>query len=167
MHVRSIAVASLAICIVAATPQMASASADTGVHSVYTPTAKVQPMSGGYPECSYTALFAPSGPGDSYARLPSTTPSSLGNCTLNQGTSNSAVEELQRALNGCYNRGLALDGQFGPATRSALRQVQSSIGVSADGIFGPATRDAIAWPTGSDGCRSGYWIRTNFVIYYN
>ena len=45
----------------------------------------------------------------------------------------SAVKKLQSAL------GLTPDGQFGPATEKAVRQYQEQNGLAVDGIGGPET----------------------------
>ncbi|MFF8319008.1 peptidoglycan-binding protein [Streptomyces bobili] len=67
-------------------------------------------------------------------------------CNLRYGNTGEGVKTLQRALNLCYGTGLAADGSFGPATRTALRSVQGRIGAGVDGIYGPETRDKMAWP---------------------
>jgi len=38
-----------------------------------------------------------------------------------------------------YSAPLALDGEYGPASRSAVESFQSSHGLVADGLVGPAT----------------------------
>lgn len=53
--------------------------------------------------------------------------------TLRQGSSGSAVRELQQKL------GLNPDGQFGPATKAAVMAKQQSAGLVADGVVGPQT----------------------------
>ncbi len=71
------------------------------------------------------------------------------NCDLGEGNINAGVSFLQEDLNLCYKSGLALDGDFGPATEAALKHVQSIIGVTVDGVYGPNTRNAMQW--GVDG----------------
>jgi murein L,D-transpeptidase YcbB/YkuD len=44
------------------------------------------------------------------------------------------VMDLQRRL------GLKDDGDFGPVTFHALRQMQKKLGIKDDGIYGPITR---------------------------
>ncbi|SNT44846.1 peptidoglycan-binding domain-containing protein [Actinacidiphila glaucinigra] len=66
-------------------------------------------------------------------------------CYLIYGSQNSGVSALQFTLNKCYRAGLAVDGMYGPATRSAVTSVQQRVGVSADGEYGPATRNAMNW----------------------
>jgi len=59
--------------------------------------------------------------------------------TLNPGDTGAQVKLLQAALKhlGFYTG--AVDGDFGPATQSAVQQFQSAYGLSADGVVGPAT----------------------------
>jgi murein L,D-transpeptidase YcbB/YkuD len=73
------------------------------------------------------------------------------NCVMARGAKSSAVWVLQQNLNHCYQSGLAEDGDFGPATRAAVVNVQRKYGISADGIYGPKTRDVMTWYT-SAGC---------------
>jgi peptidoglycan hydrolase-like protein with peptidoglycan-binding domain len=58
--------------------------------------------------------------------------------TVRQGDSGSAVQALQVQLVK-HGASVATDGDFGPATDSAVRSFQSGAGLSADGIVGPAT----------------------------
>jgi peptidoglycan hydrolase-like protein with peptidoglycan-binding domain len=62
------------------------------------------------------------------------------NCQLKQGAKNDAVRDLQRGLKICYKKSIAVDGDFGTATATALKQVQSKLNVSVDGEYGPQTR---------------------------
>ncbi|WP_079050928.1 peptidoglycan-binding domain-containing protein [Streptomyces sp. NRRL F-5122] len=84
--------------------------------------------------------------GGYWHRIPTTSDNS-GNrqCHLQQGLVGGGVGELQRNLNRCYNQGLALDSNYGPATARAVRNVQSRLGISVDGIFGPQTSSAMVW----------------------
>jgi peptidoglycan hydrolase-like protein with peptidoglycan-binding domain len=50
------------------------------------------------------------------------------------------VRTLQHLLR-AHGKNVAVDGIFGPATETAVRQVQTTGGVAADGIVGPQT-----WP---------------------
>jgi peptidoglycan hydrolase-like protein with peptidoglycan-binding domain len=50
------------------------------------------------------------------------------------------VRELQQQLNEVLGTNLRVDGQFGPRTREAVRDLQSVFGIPADGIYGPMTR---------------------------
>lgn len=53
------------------------------------------------------------------------------------------VRWLQNALNEVLGTHLAVDGDAGPATRSAVRSFQSSHGLTADGVAGPRTLAAL------------------------
>ncbi|MGK5441971.1 peptidoglycan-binding domain-containing protein [Micromonospora sp. URMC 105] len=64
-------------------------------------------------------------------------------CNMVRGNVSDAVGQLQHTLNVCYGKSLATDGVFGGGTQTALKQVQSAIGVSADGVYGPNTRNAM------------------------
>ena len=66
-----------------------------------TPTTKGAPV-------SYSA-------GSSYASLPT------GSLPIKYGSRNKLVYLLQEALNKLYSAGLAVDGDFGPATKAALK----------------------------------------------
>jgi zinc D-Ala-D-Ala carboxypeptidase len=60
---------------------------------------------------------------------------------LSQGMSGEDVRQLQIRISGYpgYGGHLAIDGDFGPATRSALIRFQQAYGLGADGIAGPQT----------------------------
>ncbi|MGN7947438.1 peptidoglycan-binding domain-containing protein [Microbacterium sp. 22215] len=111
--------------------------------------------------------MGPSNSGVPRIPVPSTSNSGVSNCTLNQGTVNDAVRGMQQALNQCYGKGLTVDGNFGPATRTALRSVQSAIGATSDGIFGPSTRDRMTFKGNGSTCQTGLYIRTNHIAYFN
>jgi len=65
--------------------------------------------------------------------------------TLSQGASGEDVRQLQIRVSGYPGFGavLALDGAFGPATRSAVIRFQQAWGLSADGIAGSQTYNKI------------------------
>jgi len=74
-------------------------------------------------------------------------------CVLSQGDNNNwGVVALQNALRECYNQNIALDGDFGPATRQALVNAQTwevyvyGERIAIDGIYGPDTKSAMLWP---------------------
>ncbi|MFE2584654.1 peptidoglycan-binding protein, partial [Streptomyces sp. NPDC059378] len=56
-----------------------------------------------------------------------------------QGNKSGCVTELQRLLRH-YGYSIDVDGDFGPATESAVRSFQSSHGLSVDGQVGPNTK---------------------------
>jgi hypothetical protein len=60
-------------------------------------------------------------------------------CILWNGTSGDGVKALQTSLADCNGFSLAIDGQFGPATRAAVEALQSRAGISVDGVYGPQT----------------------------
>ncbi|HEX8348041.1 MAG TPA: peptidoglycan-binding domain-containing protein [Actinoplanes sp.] len=60
-------------------------------------------------------------------------------CQLTVGNSGAGVRALQDALLSCYNQRIEIDGDFGNATKAALRTAQTRIGVTSDGIYGPNT----------------------------
>ena len=65
------------------------------------------------------------------------------NCVFWQGAAGLAVSALQSAANTCYGKGLSVDGQWGPLTTTALKQIQSTVGTYPDGEYGPITRSAM------------------------
>lgn len=71
-----------------------------------------------------------------------TPPTSSSYPTLRQGASGSAVIQLQNLLK-ARGYSVAVDGQFGPATNTAVRRFQANIGTSADGVVGPKTWGAL------------------------
>ncbi|MGP7959855.1 peptidoglycan-binding domain-containing protein [Sanguibacter sp. A247] len=64
-------------------------------------------------------------------------------CKLSQGRRGNPVKWLQESIRYCYGHKIAVDGVFGPATRSALISVQRKVGVVADGVYGPKTAKAM------------------------
>jgi peptidoglycan hydrolase-like protein with peptidoglycan-binding domain len=58
---------------------------------------------------------------------------------LRRGSTGDNVSALQRGLNTVMRAGLAVDGDFGPATESALKAFQARFGLAPDGEYGPAT----------------------------
>jgi peptidoglycan hydrolase-like protein with peptidoglycan-binding domain len=59
--------------------------------------------------------------------------------TLRPGAAGAEVTYLQRGLTAALQEGLVADGQFGPATDTAVRSYQSSRGLVVDGVAGAAT----------------------------
>ncbi|TSD50523.1 M15 family peptidase [Rhodococcus sp. KBS0724] len=69
------------------------------------------------------------------------TPAPVSRPTLRRGSTGGDVTYLQGLLNrmfASYSK-LIVDGDFGPATESVVRQVQSRSNLAVDGIVGPAT----------------------------
>jgi len=64
---------------------------------------------------------------------------------LSQGMSGNDVKQLQIRVSGYpgYGAVLALDGVYGPATRSAVIRFQQAYGLSADGVAGTQTFNKI------------------------
>ncbi|SFB30813.1 zinc D-Ala-D-Ala carboxypeptidase [Amycolatopsis marina] len=65
--------------------------------------------------------------------------------TLSQGMSGSDVRQLQIRVSGYpgYGGVIALDGEYGPATKAAVTRFQRAYGLGADGIAGPQTFNKI------------------------
>lgn len=110
------------------------------------------PASAGPPRCD--GVGTKEAGNQSVARIPIKTGDGW-NCTLSEGSSGSAVSALQVALKQCYGADIAVDGQFGSRTKSALRSAQSKAGVGADGVYGPNTRNALKWFTTMHGDPKG------------
>lgn len=62
---------------------------------------------------------------------------------LRRGSEGTAVAELQALLR-AKGFPLAIDGDFGPATETAVKLLQASAGLKPDGIVGARTRAALA-----------------------
>lgn len=80
----------------------------------------------------------------------SSAPASADGCytwgrTLSQGMSGADVTQLQIRVSGYpgYGSVLALDGDFGPATKAAVTRFQQAYGLAADGVAGPNTFNKI------------------------
>jgi peptidoglycan hydrolase-like protein with peptidoglycan-binding domain len=65
--------------------------------------------------------------------------------TVQQGSTGPAVKALQAQLNKKRRLSLAVDGNFGPATKSAVQAFQSHAGIGADGVVGPVTWRNLIW----------------------
>jgi peptidoglycan hydrolase-like protein with peptidoglycan-binding domain len=70
-----------------------------------------------------------------------------GQPTISLGATGEVVRRLQRALRRTPNLGLAVDGIFGPATQTAVKDFQQGAGLAVDGIVGPLTWAAL--PSGA------------------
>lgn len=71
------------------------------------------------------------------------------------GTTGGCVQEIQRLLNEEIAAGLAVDGIFGPLTRQAVVDFQTSQGISADGVVGPQTWSRLLHPSPGGGGGGG------------
>ncbi len=58
---------------------------------------------------------------------------------IKSGSRGAQVRTLQRLLNAILKAGLDVDGDFGPATKTALVAYQSARGLEVDGVCGPAS----------------------------
>ena len=77
-------------------------------------------------------------------------------CELRNGNyDNWGVVALQNMLRECYGQTqVALDGDFGPITRTALINAQTwekatdpkDRNIVVDGVYGPQTKNAVLWP---------------------
>lgn len=71
-------------------------------------------------------------------------------CILTRGLNDvHGVFKLQDAINKCYpqfSAGVGFDGDYGPNTERAVRQIQRKEGVTVDGVYGPDTKTAMQWP---------------------
>jgi len=91
--------------------------------------------------------------------------------TLQQGSSGSAVTQLQIRVAGWAASGtvFSIDGSYGPATTTAVRNFQAAYGLSADGVAGSNTFNKIyalqdddctpvhfAWSEVDDVCYGGW-----------
>ncbi len=65
--------------------------------------------------------------------------------TVRLGDNNNAVRALQAQLNAKRSAGLVVDGDFGPATNTAVRNFQSHAGIGVDGVVGPTTWRNLIW----------------------
>lgn len=77
---------------------------------------------------------------------------------LSQGMAGADVTQLQIRISGYpgYGAVLGLDGDFGPATKSALVRFQQAWGLAADGIAGPATYSKI-YALQDDDCTTSHF----------
>jgi Putative peptidoglycan binding domain len=63
--------------------------------------------------------------------------------TLKPGDTGAQVRALQRALKALGYPVGTIDGQYGPATKTAIAAFQHAEGLTADGVFGPKTLNAL------------------------
>jgi peptidoglycan hydrolase-like protein with peptidoglycan-binding domain len=70
--------------------------------------------------------------------------------SIQQGASGDHVRAAQVQLNK-HGYGLSVDGQFGPATNTAVRNFQQRYGLTVDGLVGPVTWRELTGRTGGGG----------------
>jgi peptidoglycan hydrolase-like protein with peptidoglycan-binding domain len=66
-----------------------------------------------------------------------------GQPTISPGDTGDAVRRLQRALRRTPDLSLVVDGEFGPATESAVKLFQEGADLVMDGVVGPLTWAAL------------------------
>jgi peptidoglycan hydrolase-like protein with peptidoglycan-binding domain len=66
-----------------------------------------------------------------------------GQPTISPGDTGAAVRRLQRALRRTPDLSIVVDGDFGPATESAVRLFQEGADLVMDGVVGPLTWAAL------------------------
>ena len=66
------------------------------------------------------------------------------NASDGNSMSKSDVAKLQEVLNKVFKENLSIDGDYGPATTSAVKRAQKTIGATQDGYYGPDTRAKMA-----------------------
>jgi peptidoglycan hydrolase-like protein with peptidoglycan-binding domain len=66
-----------------------------------------------------------------------------GQPTIAFGATGEAVRRLERALRRTPNEGLVVDGVFGAAVETAVKEFQQGAGLTVDGIVGPLTWAAL------------------------
>lgn len=77
-------------------------------------------------------------------------------CWMDYGSTGEGVKALQLALKTCYGRAIAVDGDFGPATRDALKYAQGREGITVDGLYGQQAFENLKWARyEQDGTRNG------------
>ena len=64
--------------------------------------------------------------------------------TLQSGSNGDEVKSVQALLKAKFNQvGVAVDGDFGPVTESAIKTLQAFFKVVDDGVVGPTTWDLL------------------------
>ena len=66
-----------------------------------------------------------------------------GQPTISPGATGEAVRRLQRALRRTPDLALVVDGVFGAATETAVKEFQQDAGLTVDGVVGPLTWAAL------------------------
>lgn len=107
------------------------------------------------------ATAAPAQAADPYPTAPVCTVNS-DHVTIKRGSTGNSVREAQCFLNRT-GAGLAVDGVFGSATDTAVRNFQRAKGLVVDGVVGPNTWHALIYGTSAPSNRDA---RVNAVISY-
>lgn len=82
-------------------------------------------------------------------------------CWMDYGSAGDGVEALQLALKSCYGQPITVDGEFGPATRDALKYAQRQEGITVDGQYGEQGFKNLKWARyRQDGTRNGCAIHS-------
>lgn len=89
-------------------------------------TAKALPVTGAVDSHTWTALL-----------------STGSQPTLQSGSTGADVERLQSALTAALGQTIAIDGDFGSGTKTAVKSYQTAAGLSSDGVVGPLTWTAL------------------------
>jgi hypothetical protein len=127
----------------------------SGTTGTAAPTGTAEPAAvAAYPTCN-AGWWRWQGTDNQLRRfLPNRNPTGW-NCQLQEGDYNNwGVVALQNMLAKCYNQSIAIDGDFGPGTKAALKNAQTwdnatdgdGENLVVDGIYGPASRDTLMWP---------------------
>lgn len=66
-------------------------------------------------------------------------------CLMGEGSVGDHVGNLQASLATCYGANLRDDEVFGPLTKRALEQAQTTERITSDGVYGPETRNRLKW----------------------
>lgn len=75
---------------------------------------------------------------------------------LRRGSTGTAVKQAQCELNySMTGDNLAIDGDFGPATESAVKRFQACVKISVDGVIGPVTWSHLNYWASNGGYPSG------------
>ena len=100
-------------------------------------------------ECTSTTTYAVTGDdGATTVNIPTTIGGDR-NCSMVSGNTGAGVSRLQSNMHsGCVlgDTALAVDGDFGAATKAALELAQSTYGITADGQYGTNTANKMWWP---------------------
>ncbi|TDQ05721.1 zinc D-Ala-D-Ala carboxypeptidase [Labedaea rhizosphaerae] len=120
--------------------------AATAAFALVTGSASADPLTPGGPTPVPAPIAAPTASPNSTAA----TPALADGCytwgrVLSEGTTGEDVRQLQIRVSGYpgYGASIALDGQFGPATKAAVIRFQQAYGLTADGIAGAQTFNKI------------------------